>query len=135
MKNKTFYILISGLISVIALGVFYSGHRTIPVNSIIYGPDFASPMPFRAFTADKCSPADMTIPDEYTCVVKLTNATVAEANTLADKLVASQYDTSGDVSDTHICVSLDGVSSLSRRIIPGRIHPSAKYGSLIYTCL
>ena len=65
----------------------YSHHAVAP-DTAVYEPDFASPMPFRAFTVDQCSPADMPIPDEFTCVFKLANTTVDEANTLADKLIA-----------------------------------------------
>ena len=100
MKTKVIQI---GLITVLCLGSYFLGsygHHAIAPNTTLYGPDFASPMPFRAFTVDYCSPAVMPLPDEFSCVVKLSNATVVEANTLADKLLASPLDSQDDVLAT-----------------------------------
>ena len=88
MKQKGPYILIVGIALAIIVSVYFGSHPVTSPDTTIYGPDFASATPFRAFTLDQCSPADLTIPDEFACVFKLANATVDEANMLADKLIA-----------------------------------------------
>lgn len=85
MKTKLLYLF---LLAVLSTGFFFLGWYIHQPNTggMEYSPDFSSRTPFLALAYDSCPP-NVSVPEEYACIYKLSHSTLDEADTLANKLI------------------------------------------------
>jgi hypothetical protein len=93
MVKKTIYICVAVVLSVgfYVLGLYT--HRQAVINNNTYTTTNSSPnfvtekQPYMDFAYDQCIKTG-NVPDDSSCFYKLNNSTIAEANTLAEKIIS-----------------------------------------------
>jgi hypothetical protein len=91
MKNKLLYVCILAIFSAGFYSLGSYTHQSVPTPAVniqeesTYGPDFSQDQPYLPFVYGPCPMND--IPDEQSCITKLADSTLAEADILENKLL------------------------------------------------